>query len=226
MLIRLMAVMSVALSTTLACGDGLLSGIFPRLGTTDVYSDSSNPVLAFADTDEAAQFYDLSRDGFDSSAGFVGFTDVMYGGFGSLLPVHLTEAPHSFDGGDWAFALGLFNETGGLDAYLQMRVAGSSATVSPLVAPSPGFANLPETQAWTAAVIADGLPQLAVSSGLWPSTDVYYEFNPGNAFVFPIVDRPNGPGDYVGLVFPEPTAGLLAVIALTGLAAGNRRRGG
>ena len=225
MLIRLMVVMVVAFSATFACGAGVLTDIFPRQGWASAYSDSLNPVLAFADTDEAAQFYDLSRNGFGSYADFVGFADIEFGYPEILLPVHLTEAPHSFDSGDWAFALGLFDESGGLDAYIQMRVAGSSATVSPLVAPSPGFANPPETQGWIATVIAGGLPELAVSSGLWPSTDVYYEFNRGNALVFPIVDRPTGPGGYGGSVFPEPTAGLLAVTALTGLAAGTRRRG-
>lgn len=225
MLIRLMAVVSVTLSATFACGFDSLTYVFPRSGWAGVYSDSPNPVLAFADTDEAAQFYDLSRDGFASSADFIGFADGLHGDPGSLLPVHLTVAPHSFDGGDWAFALGLFDESGGLDAYLQMRVAGSSATVSPLVAPAAPDASLPELIANISTSGAGGLPQLAVSSGLWPSVDIYYEFDPVNAFVFPIVDRPTGPDDFQGSVFPEPTAGLLAVTSLTGLAAGTRRRG-
>ncbi len=133
MRLRFTAVFALAFSATFACGEGSLSNLFPRLGTTDVYSDSTSPVLAMADTDGAARFYDLSRDSFASYAAFVGFADIEHSYPELLLPVHLTEAPHSFDGGDWAFALGLFNEGGGLHAYLQLRVAGSSATVSPLV---------------------------------------------------------------------------------------------
>ena len=102
-----------------------------------------------------------------------------------------------------AFAIGI-SDGSTLLAFFQMRVAGSSATVSDT-----------------------SLAAQAVSLGLWTNVNAYFEFpafHAGIGLVSPGV-QPTGPASYVSFIIPEPAGVMLAAVfvAAAGMTRGIRR---
>ncbi len=104
-------------------------------------------------------------------------------------PGGLTLQPHSFDAGDWAHAIAVFENDVPV-FFLQMRRAGS-----------------------TAEVLDSSLASAAVSANLWTSTDEYFEFNPGHAIVFPVAQMQSGPASFGSAILPEPSTIAMLCLA-------------
>lgn len=107
--------------------------------------------------------------------------------------------------GNWAFAVGLFDDAGDPQLFFQMR--------SGRAVPKP-------------TVLDDSLAQEFVDAGLWTSVDDYIEFGfvlGGNGFAsFVPVPVPTGPDDYFSFG-PEPSTFVLAMLALLSAVATFRR---
>jgi hypothetical protein len=195
--------------------------LYPRNGQL-LLSDSnlahftfSSLALSTADSDESLKTAtvtsaDLLTTGLltiSGSAVFQAFGGTARLQLPNMPPVPFTgdvisEAPQQLDLANWAFAIGVSDGVS-LKVFLQLRLAGSSATVS-----DPTLANQ------------------AVAAGLWTSPNEYFEFNPGHAGVALKVGPPGtGPNSFFGFVLPEPTTGWLLMPAL-GAAAMRRRRTG
>lgn len=191
--------------------------VFAKVGAVGLYDPNPNPTyqwtLKATDNNEgikstAPQTDPLNENGLpflialDDSPVFGIIRSVS-----SLGGDFITRRPDSLILGEWAVGMGLFTQelnptfppaAETIAAYYQLRLAGSSLTVSDT-----------------------SMAQEAVDAGLWPSVDTYIEFDPQTDKVyFPTTATPTGPSDY-GTRFaliPEPssvTILMLGAVCLT-----------
>ncbi|QDV72578.1 hypothetical protein [Botrimarina mediterranea] len=219
-----LAVFCVALLSSPAFGQ--LSTFFPRNGLVGLNAPDSHLAMVVADSDEGLLVSPLSE--FDLGVSIM--TPVYGDSYGPPLLRSLTEAPHQLDNGDYAVAVGLVRFDPAiptffvLESFLQLRLAGSSATALTGVAGTPNNIGDPYTFLDDTIVSLGGLASVATAEGLWSSPTDYIEFSPSDALVFSLSSSPAGPQDWIGSVFPEPGTASLVALAVLGPALGLRRR--
>jgi len=179
-----------------ALAEVYFSSIWGRSGTIVL---NSSPIqtsvwqLESTDTDENTKGTGLQT----TPIGFLSIhlSDSPFGGVdvSTLGGEFISKLPHDLDQGTWAYGMGFteFLDGDGIDAYFQMRLSGSQATVQDTT-----------------------LAQSAVAAGLWPSVNAYIEFEPGFAWYSANTPTPSGPADYQGLAFPEPSSIAMMLIGL------------
>lgn len=191
----------------------------------DDFSEYSAAYFAVADTDESIRLGAFT----DSSTLEVKAVDTGYPGFGSFVPGgFVTQSPHDFYSGDYAYAVGLFDaapsEGGQLQQFMQVRLQGSNASVQAAGTNPYGAPDAIRQASADAVLNAGGLAQMAVDAGLWTDVNDYIEFDPSHALLHPSNTSPIGPGDWIQSDFPEP-ASLTLLVTVGGLGAiGHRRR--
>jgi hypothetical protein len=224
-----LAILGVTLLSSPSLGQ-IGTFFFPRSGDLDILVSDSNWAIIVADSDQGMLVSPLSEFQFNAAI----FDPAASGAFSTPVLRPLTEAPHQLDNGDYAVAIGLgkfssaVSSSFQLESFLQLRVAGSSATAMTSVAGTPLDVSDPTNrynQLDNSIASIGGLAALATASGLWTSPAAYIEFNPAKAFVAPLTSAPAGPQDWGQFVFPEPGTAALIGVAVTILAARRNRAG-
>lgn len=192
--------------------------VFPRLGL--IQADwQPGSLLVLADSDEGLLVSEIPDHGFSDFGVFAN-------GFMEPVAPGATLIAGDLDAGDYAFAVGILrpeatsNPIGyELDAFFQLRLAGSTATALTGVAgtPDPGTDPLVPLDLIDDRIISTfgSLAGMAVAQGKWSNADDYIEFEP--QFALASFDGPAvaGPGAWSQSVFPEPTSAVMALLAAT-----------
>lgn len=200
---------------------------FPRLGLT--FADwQPGSLLVLADSDEGLLVSELPGTG--SVYQFSIFDDVFFPAPDSIAPL----TPGDLDSGDYAYAVAILrpevtsNPLGyEVEAFFQLRLAGSTATALTGVAgtPDPGTDPQVPVDLIDDQIITTfgSLAGMAVAQARWSDVDDYIEFQPQFALADYFGPPTAGPGAWGQSVFPEPTSAALVLLSILGCGSFGRR---